>query len=897
MSSDEIRPGVPRDLRLDLHRADLAGDEGDQELEALLQEEIAYRIGRGATPEDARAAALSRLGRRPAGARRRVRASSERRARRLHWRDRFRDAVAEVRYGLRALRRSPALLGAATLTLALAIGANASIFSAVSAVLLRPLPFQDPDRLVALWEENPNFGWQQQDAAPANMLDWKEQAGVFTDVAAYAHFHDGATLTGRGEPVVLQVQQVTGNFFSVLGVRARLGRIFEDRETWSSGGTPVAILSDRAWRDRFGGDPAIVGQTVTLDGGPVEIVGVLPAAFVVPELAPDVWRPMGWSPERRTRSSFRRAHWLRVIARLAPGVSLDRADAGLQVVVTRLQRDYPVLNAQMGAGLTPLHEFMVGRTRLPLLVMLGAVGALLLIACANVANLLLVRAAGRERENALRLALGAGRGRLLRQSLIESAVLAGLGGAAGLALGWIGTRMLATLQPEGLLPVQVRMSWSALGYAAAATGLAALIFGVAPVVRQRREAGDVLRDEGRSATGTAGGRRFAGALLVTQIALAITLALGAGLLLRSYLLLLRVDPGFDSHQVLAVELEPRGDRYDTIDEVTTFYDELRRQTRALPGVQAVAVASKIPLGPPSWTSEFAVAGRPPMAPGAEIVHRAVSSGYLDVMRVPLVAGRMIAETDGRATEAVIVVNQAFVRSYFPNESPIGRRITYDRLPDSTAYWRTVVGIVGDERQDKLSVAAGPEVFEPLPQEPRSAMTLLVRTAGDPTGSLGGIRKIVAGLDPAIGLTSVRTMEEVRAASLARDRFLTTLLGMLALVGLVLSLVGIYGVAAQVARRRRRELGIRLALGARTGQVQWLVVRRGVGLAGLGIGLGLAGAAAVTGVVRSLLYQVAPSDPLTFLAVPLAVLATAAAASYLPAARAGRTDPTEVLRAD
>jgi putative ABC transport system permease protein len=649
----------------------------------------------------------------------------------------------------------------------------------------------------------------------------------------------------------------------------------------------------------FGAARGLIGRTVELGGRPVEVVGVLSASFVYPGLDPDVWLPMRWNPTNRAQVFFRRAHWIKPVARLKPGVTPEAANAELQTVVARLQQEYPATNTRMGAGLTPLHQFLVGKTRLPLLVMFGGVAVLLLIACANVANLLLVRAAGRERESAVRLALGAGRGRLFRQALAESAVFAGLGGAAGVALGWWGTRVLSALQPAGMLPVSdIRMSWSVVGYAFAATVMAAVIFGIAPTVwTVRRVPADVLRDEGRSASGTVRARRWGEALLVSQVALALALTLGAGLLVRSYLLLQRVDPGFDSRNVLAVSMSLPGIRYDSTHKVLAFYRELERETGALPGVAAAAVVSGVPLGPPTWSSQFAVQGREPLPAGSEVLHREMTGDYQKVMGVKLVRGRPISEADREDAPPVVLINETLARRYFADQDPVGQRISFDRLPDSTSTWRTIVGVVGDERQRGLSEAARPEFLASYPQEPRSGMTLVVRTAGDPAELAPSVRGIVARLDSKLAISSVRTMDEVRAAALSRDRFLAVLMVSFAVVGLVLGIVGVYGVVAQLARRRTREMGIRLALGARTGQLQWLVVRKGLGLTLVGIGFGVAIALGATTVIRTLLYQVKPADPVTFVVVPVLVLLTAGLASWIPAARASRADPAAVLRSD
>ena len=895
MTPDELE--ARRLFELAVRRLRDAGAEADAELASLLDEHVHYLIGQGMMPEAARAEALARLGAPLPDARRTMHRSAEHRERRMNIREWMADLGSDLRYALRTLARSPAMAGAAILTLALAIGANTAIFSAVSSVILRPLPFADPDQLVMVWEENPDFNWYQQDAAPANMLDWRDQVDAFSDVAGYPSFAGTATLTGRGEPRLLRSQQITGNLFHVLGVRAALGRTTTLEETWSTAGR-VVVLSHHTWRDVFGADSGLIGKTIDLAGRPVEVIGVLPARFGIPGVEADVWVPIRWDPASRALTWFRRAHWIKVVARLKPDFVPATANASLQVVVERLKRDFPETNVHMGAGITPLHEFLVGKTRLPLLVMLGAVGLLLLIACANVANLLLVRAAGREREAAVRLALGAGRGRLFRQSLAESVLLAGLGGAAGVALGWWGTGILGALQPQGMLPVEIAMSWTVLAYAGLATMVAAMIFGLAPTLWSvRRIPADVLREEGRTASGTVRTRRFSEGLLVAQVALALSLTLGAGLLVRSYLLLLRVEPGFDSRNVLAVSVNLPGIRFDSTHKVLAFYAELEREARAVPGVEAAALVSGVPLGPPTWSSEFAIEGRPPMARGGEVLHREMTGDYQKVMRVPFRQGRPIAESDRQDAPMVVLINETLARMYFAGQEPIGQRVAFDREPDSTTRWRTIIGVVGDERQRGLGEPTRPEFLASYPQESRSAMTLVLRTRGEPMAAAPAIRAIVARLDPLLAISSIQTMDEVRSASLARDRFLTILMLAFAAVGMLLGVVGIYGVVAQLARRRMREMGIRIALGARANQVQWLVVRHGIVLTGMGIALGVAGAALATKVIESLLYGVAPIDPITFVAVPVLVLFTAALASWLPALRASRADPTQVLRAE
>ncbi len=654
-STDPIRNGIRRLFRLALHRHADAAPDADAELGAVIDARIEYLVARGASPDAARAEAMRHLGASPDNARDAVRRSAEQRERSLRWRAWFGDMTSDVRYAIRTLRRTPALGGAAVLTLALAIGANTAIFSAVSAVILRPLPYTDPDRLVFVGEENPDFGWHLQDAAPANLLDWKEQVHEFADVAGYFSFSGDRTLTGYGDPKTLSVATVTGNFFDVLGVRPALGTALRPADTGSNGPPTVVVLSHRAWRNFLGADTAVVGHSVQINGRAIQVLGVLPEGFAVPGLDADAWVPVSWNPADRSQPWFRRAHFVRAVARLTPGATIERADASLQVVVRRLQQDYPATNTHMGAQLAPLHDVLIGKARLPLLVMLGAVGVLLLIACANVANLLLVRAASRARESAVRLALGASRGRLVRQALVESAVLAFTGGAAGLLLGWWGTRALVALQPRAMLPVgDVGVNRMVLGYVAVVTCLSAVFFGVAPAMWSgRRSPAEVLKDEGRASSGGAHTRRWGEALLVGQVALALSLTMGAGLLVRSYMQLRRVHPGFDPFGVLAVRISLPGTAFDTSTKVAAFYSELEQRAARIPGVAGAAVVTQPPLTTDPWSSTMAIAGHPPLSRGSQVVHRSLSPGLSDgdarpgPPRTHVHAGRP-AEYDARA---------------------------------------------------------------------------------------------------------------------------------------------------------------------------------------------------------------------------------------------------------
>ncbi|MGH7524102.1 MAG: ADOP family duplicated permease [Gemmatimonadales bacterium] len=807
-------------------------------------------------------------------------------------------ALADVRYAVRGLARHPAVGVAAILTLAIAVGANTAIYSAVNAVMLRPLPFHDPSRLVMLWEENPERGWHLNVVAPANYLDWKAETPAFADAAAYFAYPNSQTLTGGGEPRVLTTSSVTGNFFSVLGLRAELGRGFTADETWDNGSHGV-VISDRLWRTQFAADRAIIGRTVELNARPHQIIGVMPPEVRFPEADTDIWTSFSWPPAQRNQVSFRRAHYIRAIARLKPGVSLDQANAALQVVVKRLQRDYPVTNTLMGAGMTPLHAFLVGDTRVPLLVLLAAVGLLLLIACANIGNLLLVQAGGRSREAALRLALGASRPRLIRQALAESAVLAVTGGIVGLALGWWGTHVLGALQP-GILPVSsVSVSWNVVGYVVAITTLSAMLFSVAPMLwTGRRAPAEALKSGGRGGDATHWMRRWRRALVVAEVALALVLTLAAGLLVRSYRQLAEVNPGFDPDGVLAIAMNVPGARYDNAAKISGFYDALVRRVAALPDVESAAVVSSLPLtGGVGWTSDFTAEGRAPDAYGVDVAHRELSPDYFRTMRVPILKGRDFTPDDHLNGEQVVLINRALAESYFRGEDPIGRRITFDRVPDSSSTWRTIVGVVGDERQAALATASKIEFITPQDQAPSTFMNLMVRTRRDPVSLVPAIRHVVHEMDQGIAFTSAQSMDEVRDQSLATARFLMVLLFGFAAAGLLLAAIGVYGVMAHLARTRVREMGIRIALGAAASNVRWLVVREGLQLSAVGLIIGLGVGSVANHAIRALLYHVTPGDTVTVVAVSAVLMTTAVVATWLPAARASRADPMESLRSE
>jgi putative ABC transport system permease protein len=869
-------------------RGAAADRELDEEMRTHLEMEVEKNVRAGMSPDEARRQARAIFGGRDAAL------EAHRDVRGGRW---VEDFIADARFGFRTLRQNKTLTFAAIVTIALGVGANTAIFSTLYAVVLRPLPFKESDRLVALYETNPERGWTQAEVAPANFLDWQKQVKEFADAGAFVSFDQTTVLNHDGQAHVLSTMGVTGNLFSVLGLPAAAGRTFTDEETWDVG-ERRAMISYGLWQTRFGGDPDIIDRNIDLGGFPVRVVGVTARTFTIPGRDADVFRPMAWNPQQQGNVSFRRAHWLRAVARVRDGVTLEQANAGLQVVVRRLQQEYPATNTNMGAGFMPLHRYLVGDVRQHLVALQAAVGLLLLIACANVGNLLLVRAADRERESVVRLALGAGRGRLIRQAFTESLELAALGGLAGIGLGWAGTRVLAALQPDGMLPVtDIGINTGVLSFALAIAIGSGLLFGIGPAIWARRRApADVLKDGSRGATGSRL-RRWSHGLAVAELAIAVMLMAGGGLLLRSWWMVQSIDPGLQPEGVLSVSVNLPAGRFDTKAKHDAFFTEALTALNALPGVTKAATASHLPMTRTSWSSDFAVAGRGREEFGVQVLHREISNDYHTVLRVPLLAGRTFNDGDTQNGVPVVLINEALAKKYFANEDPVGKRIAFDRYPDSTSQWRTIIGVVGSERQEGLERPSHPEFFAPVAQDDNGSRTFVIRTTGDPSAIIPSVRSSLAAVNPGVAINSVRTMPEIRDAALARRRFVMTLVLTFAGAGLTMALVGVYGVMAQLARGRRRELGIRLALGAPLKGIQFLLLKRGIGLAALGSALGIAGAVTGGSAIANLLYGIPPTDPVTLASVALLLTGAAVLATVPPARRASRVDPIETLRAE
>ncbi|HSF39238.1 MAG TPA: ABC transporter permease [Thermoanaerobaculia bacterium] len=799
---------------------------------------------------------------------------------------------ADLRFAFRTLAKNPSFTLMVVLTLALGIGANTAIFSVVDGVLFRPLPYADPDRLVFLWPEG---------SFPRGGLELlRERNRVYERLSAVSLPLE-VSLTGRGEPERLVGVEATPDLFSTLGVGAVVGRPLEEGEE-GTGRDRVVVLSYRLWQRRFGADPGVVGSLVTVDGVDRTVVGVMPRGFNFPARETDVWIPSVLAPDDIVR------HWgyiwLRPVGRLRPGATVGQARAELAALVPEVRSAFPwhmPADWAVSTDAVPLRDALVGNVRPMLLVLLGSVGLVLLVACVNVGNLMLTRAALRQKEVAVRAALGAGRGRLVRQLLTESLLLALLGGGAGLLLAALGIPVLSSVLPADMPRLdEVRIDARVLGFTLALAGLTGLGFGLAPALRVFRP--DVHRElrEGEGAGTNRRRLRLVSGLVAAEVALAVILVIGAVLLVQSLWRLLQVDPGFREEQIVAATVAPPELRYADDVRRRLFYQELARRLEALPGVSTVALGSGVPFGGGGYGSVFLIEGRPePGTAGAADWPYAdsrvmVSPEYFKALEIPLLQGRGFTGSDDASAPKVVLVSRELAETYWKDEPVIGRRI---RFPGPGEPWWTVVGVVGDVKWSRLDAEKGSGLYLPLLQGPTGPMRVVVRSAAEPNRVAAGLRDVVADLDPDTPLSDVRTMEELIAASVAESRAIMLLLGAFAAVALALGAVGIYGVVASAVAQRTREIGIRMALGAQTGTVLRLVLWQGGVLAALGIALGLPGAWGATRVLQSLLFEVSATDPLTFAIVPLLLAAVALLASYVPARRAARVNPTQAIRGE
>jgi predicted permease len=804
----------------------------------------------------------------------------------------------DIRYGARMLAKRPGFTVVTVLALALGIGANSAIFSVVNTVLLRPLPYEDPERLVMVWERRPRQNRDAGAVAPADFLDWQSQNQVFDSMAAYTS--TAFNMTGVGEPEQINSQLVTEGFFQVLSVKAALGRTFIQGEDKEGGGRRL-VMGHGLWQRRFGADPNIIGRSLTLNNESFTVIGVMPPDFQYPDKATELWAspkrvlPEVFLPGNPDPSTIRTLHYLNVIARLKPGVTREQAQAEMETIAGRLEQQYPAENTGHTARIVALHEQLVGDVRPALLVLLAAVGFVLLVACANVANLLLARATARHKEMSIRTALGAGRLRLIRQLLTESILLSLLGGGLGLLLALWGVDLLVALSPGNLPRLrEISLDGKVVGFTLGISLLTGIIFGLAPALQASRlDLIGSLKEGGRSSMEGFGRHRMRSLLIVVEVALALVLLTGAGLMIRSFQRIQQVDPGFNPNNLLAVELSLPRSKYVEQERMADFYSRVTARIATLPGVESVGATWTLPLSGQDASRGFDIEGYTP-APNERTnsAFSAVSPRYFQTMEIPLKMGREFNDRDTAAGPGVIIVNDTFARRYFPGGDAVGKRM---RLKGEENPWLTIVGVVGDVKHTELTAEPRTEMYLSSLQTAFPFMNMVVRTTTDPASLTTAIRKEVWAVDSDQPVTQVETMLQLISASVARARFNTLLLGVFAAVALILAAIGLYGVISYSVTQRTHEIGIRMALGAQRSDVLKLIVGQGMILALAGVAIGLAAAFALTRLMSSLLYGVTATDPWTFGAVAVILSATALLATIIPARRAMRVDPLVALR--
>ena len=809
--------------------------------------------------------------------------------------------MSDLRYAVRVLLARPGFSAVAILTLALGIGANTAIFTVVNAVLLRPLPFREPDQLVMLLERTTQLptvttSWQ-------NYVDWRDQTRSYDAVGAMRSLT--MTMTGDGEPDRIPARMVSATLLPMLGVAPAMGRTFAADDD-QSGAAGVVLLTDALWRRRFGGDASAIGRAITLDNQPYTIVGILPPRFQLLQPA-DIFLPMG--PWAATLPDDRGWHpGIFPVARMKAGIDLKQAQAEMDVISDRLAKQYPEFNHGVAADVKPLHDFAVQNVRQSLLVLVAAVGFVLLIACSNVANLLLARAVGRQKEMAIRTAIGASRGRIAMQMLVESVLLAACGGLAGLLLATWAVPLLATLAGANAPGAgAIGIDPTALGFTIAISIATGLVFGLAPALQTTRvDVSAAINEGGRGAAAGTGHHRLRALLVVAEMALATMLLVGAGLLTRSLMELQDVSPGFNAAGVLVADAPLSPVKYATGDQRNIFVDRLRERARTMPGVTFAEVATSPPFSGTGSTIHFNITGKPPRGPEEYILtgYRAVSEGYFGALGVPLVAGRLFTNRDRDQSQPVAIVNETFVKKFLGGvtKQGVGARARLGTVPDDESPEMEIVGVVGDTKQ-AFEAATQPTMFVPIAQSPLDEilggmyrnLSIVLKTNGNPASLAASLRAAVAEVDRDQPLVRVRTMEDAMSESVAQPRLRTTLLALFSAVALVLSLIGVYGVMAYAVSERTHELGVRIALGATPGDIRSLVVSEGTRLAGIGIAIGIAGALAASRALGALLFGVSATDPATFALAALVLAAAGVAAAYIPARRASRIDPVSLLR--
>jgi predicted permease len=885
-------PGRRREFRFAWRSKRQVANDVDAELAFHLARRVDELVAKGLSADEARREAAARFGN-IEFTRQYCRDEDARRERETRHTTMIDELTQDLGYGLRAVRSAPGFALVALLTLALGIGANTAIFSVVRGVLLSPLPFPDADRVVRVWHSNRSENDLKSQVSEPDFKEWSAATRRFSSLSAYwyAPGGSGADLTGIGTPERIQGAYFTPTFFETLGARAAIGRTIRPEEA-VVGNDHWIVLSDGFWKRRFGGDRAVLGRALTIDGVPFTVVGVMPAEFTFPADRIDYWMPLSTIAEDAVGRQ-RASRFLDVIGRLAPGATLQLAHDEIASISRLTAAREPAARGWTDVVMLPVRESLVGDVRRPLIVLLGAVAFVLLITCVNIAGLLLARATARQRELAVRSALGAGRGRILRQLVTESLVLALVGGALGVALAYVGVRALGAVGAADLpRAAAIRIDGLVLLYALGMSTLAGLTFGLLPPIRATsRDLQGVLRAGSRGSVGNAGQKLRAG-LVVAEVALAVVLVVGAGLATRSFARLLDIDPGFKPRNVLAVQLGIPWERYGD-ERVRGYYQALLDRIAAVPGVEAVGSAKDFPL---RGTGEL----RSPTVPGnaagsgdrvvrLPVLH--VSADYFRAMGIPLRAGRAFTTADREDAPKVWIVNEAFAKRYFPDESPVGKVLRTGRTSIQ------IIGVVGDFRQKTLTEPAEPYAYIHYPQNMRVGMSIAVRTAGDPLRYANAVRDAIWSVDRDQTITKIESMSAIVGGTVARPRLLATLLLLFGVMGLTLGALGIYGVLAYAVSQRRQEIGVRMALGASPRSVLRLVVGQGMSLAAGGVAAGIAGALVLTRVMAAVLYDVRTTDPATFATVVAVLLGSALVASWLPARRALRIDPVQALRSD
>jgi putative ABC transport system permease protein len=806
--------------------------------------------------------------------------------------------IQDIRYGARMLRKSPALSMVAVISLALGIGANTAIFSVINAILLESLPYDDPGGIVLVWGNTPAEGKDRNQVSATDVDDWRNQNSVFEDVTTYGSFRP--VMTGNGEPERIPAMQVGDGYFKIMRGEPMLGRVFTPEEQ-QDGRDQVIVLSYGLWQQRFAGDPGIVGKTVLLSARPYTIVGVMPADFrPLPSSLVDAnaqyYRPVAEPPDDEQRS----ARHLRAIARLKPGVSLDRAQAEMNLIAARLEQEHPTHNNGYGVRLATLTEDTVGDLRAPLMLLLGAVAFVLLIACANVGNLLLARSASRQKEIAIRAALGAARARLVRQFITESLCLSVLGGAAGLLLALWGTSLIESIGSR-VNPMLggVRIDIRVLGFTVIISLMTGIIFGLAPALQvSKPDLNESLKEGGRNSGAGASRSSLRSALVISEVAMALVLLICAGLLIKSVMRLRDVNPGFKAENLLTMNVSLPGAKYPKPATWVAFYNQVIERVEALPGVQSAAVTSVLPLSGNFDGRGLAVEDRPrPRGEEISVDLYIVTPRYLRTMAIPLLRGREMGEQDTENQPLVALVNETMAKELWPGEDPVGKRIKFPGSARNPQPWRTVVGVVSDVKQYGLDKKEPMQIYLSEAQYPGSSMTLVVRASADPKNLVAAVKGEILAVDPDQAVYEINTMEQLLSDSISLRRFSMMLLMIFAAVAMILSAVGIYGVMSYSVTQRTHEIGIRLALGAARSDILKLVIGHGMALALIGIVIGTAASLGLTRLMASLLYGVGATDAAVFVLIPAILAGVALGACFAPARRAMKVDPGVALRYD